>query len=194
MIKLFYGAYANIRNASWQCLIDYGIKSLPIDIIDVAKKSNIKVIKDSDINILKKEERGASILCNGNWYIVYKDSNSYETKRFTIAHELGHIFLGHPIKSGYFAKTVSKNKDSYEAQADSFATRFLSPACVLWGLGLHTAAEIADYCHIAKPEASVRAARMRELYKRNLFLTHPLEKSVYENFEDYIKNNRNLLS
>lgn len=187
---MFYGAYRNIRNASWQCLIDCDIRCLPVDILFIAKTSNIKVIRNSKVNVLLPDESGASILCNGKWYIVYKDSDTYERKRFTVAHELGHIFLGHPIKAGYFARTASKNKDSYETQADSFATRLLIPACVLWGLDLHTAEEISDYCHVSLPAAKIRADRMTELYKRNKFLTHPLERQVYANFEEYIQINR----
>jgi len=60
-----------------------------------------------------------------------------------------------------------------------FASRFLAPACVLWGLNVHTAADIARFCEISKEAAEIRAKRMAELYKRNMFLTSPLERRVY---------------
>lgn len=34
------------------------------------------------------------------------------------------------------------------------------------------------------------AGRMKELYRRDKFLTSPLERAVFENFRDYITNNR----
>lgn len=71
-----------------------------------------------------------------------------------------------------------------------FAARVLAPACVLWGLGLHTPEEIASACNISFSAAQVRAKRMDELYRRQKFLTSPLEKQLFERFFDYIENNR----
>ena len=140
--------------------------------------------------MLKPNENGASILHNDKWYIIYNDNDTISSKRFTVAHELGHILLGHPHKSGYFSQRNGRNYESNEMQADSFASRLLSPACILWGLDLHTPEEIADYCQISMWLARFRANRMRELYERNKFLTHPLERQVYANFEEYIQINR----
>ncbi len=67
-----------------------------------------------------------------------------------------------------------------------FAARLLAPACVLWGLRLHTWEEMADVCAISKPAAINRAARMEELYRRQKFLTSPLEQRVYEQFKPFI--------
>jgi len=71
-----------------------------------------------------------------------------------------------------------------------FASRFLAPACVLWGLNVHTAADIARICEISAEAAGIRAKRMAELYKRNMFLTSPLERRVYGQFEKFIEQNR----
>lgn len=70
-----------------------------------------------------------------------------------------------------------------------FAIRLLSPACVLWGLNLHTAEEIAEYCDISLQAASYRAERMAELYRRNRFLRSPVERTLYKQFEPFIKEN-----
>lgn len=180
---MFYGAYKNVRNSAWQCLIDFKINSLPVDVLQIAKSADIKVIKNSLINELKESELGAA-LCDGDkWYIIYDDTLSSSQKRFVVAHELGHIFLGHRLKNGHFVH------DNYklEKEANSFASKLLSPACVLWGLDLHSANEISNQCNLTTIQAAARAKRMSVLYKRQMFLKSDIEKKVYKLFEDYIQ-------
>lgn len=186
-----YGRYKNIRNASWQALIDFQFSQLPVMLTDVAKQAGIKIIKNSDCRVLSNNQIGLSIYANNKWYIIYDDRNSKERCRFTIAHELGHIFLGHSVTNNGRFRTVGEiDKPEEEQAADMFAIRFLAPACILKGLNLHTAEEISKACCISHQAAKHRANRMTVLYKRNKFLLSSLEKQVYKNFENYIKNNR----
>ncbi|MDE5985185.1 MAG: ImmA/IrrE family metallo-endopeptidase, partial [Eubacterium sp.] len=134
---------------------------------------------------------GLSIYSNNKWYIIYDDTNIRERCRFTIAHELGHIFLGHSLTdSGMYRTAGTINKPDEEQAADMFAIRFLAPACVLKGLDLHTAKEISDTCCISMQAAQYRANRMKILYDRNKFFLNPLERQVYKNFEDYIHSKK----
>lgn len=190
LIQNFYGFYQKARNASWQVLLDFDIRSLPVNILTIANRSNITVVKNSIAHELEENEAGLSVLERNRWYIVYDDTNSKERSRFTIAHELGHIFLGHPLNFGYHARTTSKRKPKTESEADVFASRLLAPACVLWGLDLHTPEEISKYCGISLSAAQIRADRMKILYERQKFLTSPLEKKVFVNFKEYINQNR----
>lgn len=186
-----YGRYKKARNASWQALIDNRINSLPVDIIKVALDNDITLLKNSDAKKLAIDEVGISIFDGGQWFVVYDDSLPLGRKRFTVAHELGHIFLGHPLIAGYrYTRISAPNLPPTETEANIFASRLLCPACVLWGLHLRTAAEIADCCEISIEAASIRAERMSELYKRKKFLTNPLEKQVFEQFRGFIDKNR----
>lgn len=185
-----YGVYKDVRDAAWQCLIDCGIKHLPVNLNEVTKQFNIKVIKNSSINLLGPSENGASVLYEKECFIVFDDENTPQRCRFTIAHELGHILLGHPTRDGYHARTIDKERPQIESEADMFAIRLLAPACVIWGLGLHTAEEIAKVCNISFTAAKIRAERMDMLYKRKKFLISPLERKVYEQFKGFIDNYR----
>lgn len=185
-----YGAYKNVRDSVWQVLLDYDVRSIPVKVVDIARSSGISIVKNSEVNELSNSEVGASILDGDKWYIVYDDTVSKERIRFTIAHELGHIFLGHPLKLGYHARTIDIDKPETERQADMFAIRLLVPACVVWGLNLHTPEEIQKEFHISHTAARARASRMETLYERNKFLSSSLERLVYENFKDYISANR----
>lgn len=187
-----YGAYKNVRNAAWQCLIDFEIKELPVNLMSISKKADIKILKNSSVNELEPGESGASLLEESHqWYIVYDDQNTRQRSRFTIAHEFGHIFLGHELRNGHHARTFDKSKSESEREADLFAARLLAPACVLWGLDKHTAVEISGLCDISISAAQARANRMTILYERNMFLTSPLERKVYDNFRDFITRYNN---
>lgn len=185
-----YGAYKKARNASWQALIDNKIDSLPVDVVKIVRDNGILLVKNSQANELRKNEAGISIFDGKQWFIVYDDTLPLGRKRFTVAHELGHIFLGHPLVAGFHARTTGGKLPQTENEANVFASRFLAPACVLWGLNAHTAAEISRFCEISKEAAEIRAKRMAELYKRNMFLTSSLERRVYSQFEKFIEQNR----
>ena len=186
---MIYGKYKNIRNASWQCIIDYNITKLPISLVSIANKSNIQIVKNSVVNLLRATERGISVHDGDKWLIVYDDNIKTSVNRFTIAHEFGHIFLGHELKKGYYARTFD-NKPEVEQAADMFAARLLAPACVLHELHATTAEKIAEICNISIQAAKHRAERMAILEARNKYYLHPLERQVRKQFEDYIKENR----
>lgn len=187
---MIYGIYKNVRNAAWQCLIDYKISDLPVSVISIAKSAGIKVVKNSLVNELAPNESGASILVGNKWYIIYDNENTRKRCRFTVAHELGHIFLGHELRKGYHARTFNTQKPAVEQEADAFAARLLAPACVLWALNKYTASDISKLCDISMTAAHYRAERMKILYSRNKFLTSPLERAVYKNFEEYIEKQK----
>lgn len=77
-----------------------------------------------------------------------------------------------------------------EQAANVFASRLLAPACVLWGCGVQSAEDIEQLCDISRAAAEFRWTRMQELYRRQRFLTSPLERLVYDQFADYIRGHR----
>ena len=115
-------------------------------------------------------------------YIFFDANDIPVRQRFSIMHELGHYLLGH-LDNG---EITSENEEA----ADRFAADVLMPACVLWRLNLHTAQEIADLCNVSMQAAKIRAKRMEVLYDRNMFLSHPLERQVFNQFKDFINQNK----
>ena len=90
-----YNKYKEARDAAWRVLIDNDIRELPVSLVQIARNNGITIVKDSEAKMLTPGVSGLSILENGKWYIVYNDMEPAGRRRFTIAHELGHIFLGH---------------------------------------------------------------------------------------------------
>lgn len=134
-MKNIYGLYKQSRNASWQLLIDSNIRSLPVSVTAISKSANIHIIKNSTVNELQNGESGVSIIRNDKWYIIYDDTTSKQRARYTIAHELGHIFLGHPLKAGYHARIIDVDRPEAEWQAERFAAGLLALHAFYGGLG-----------------------------------------------------------
>ncbi len=186
----YYGVYTACRDAAWRCLLDFNVRSLPVKLMSATRLAGIRVIRDSNVNELRRDESGASIFLDGRWSIVYDDRMPICESRMVIAHELGHILLGHEYKySDYrFSKSGKKLKSEYEA--DLFAIRLLAPACVLHELKITDADKIAKLCEIPKKIATERAKRMEILEERSRFYHSELERKVYENFREFIEDHR----
>ena len=77
-----------------------------------------------------------------------------------------------------------------EQEADVFASRLLSPTCVLLGLGLKTPAQISKFCEISYTASKIRCYQMQSIYKRNEYTMCDLEREVYGNFKEFIDKNK----
>lgn len=187
VIFLNYEIYKNVRNASWQCLIDCCITSLPTNLADFCKHFYIRIIENSSLKIhqLKDNERGKIMIFQNQLILVVRDTDPMYIQRYTIAHEIGHILL---------------RKDISEYEAERFAIDVLAPACVLWALDMHEPEDIAKLCNISITSAHIRSERMELLYKReqeflgtrghSCFLQSPLERKVYEQFKPFIDESK----
>lgn len=182
-----YGKYKQARNASWQCIIDYGINHLPVKINTIIRQSeNIKLCKNSLADMLPDGKSGMTIYKNGVFYIIYNDLDSHARCRFSIAHELGHIFLGHVLVDAPEYKIFSCSNDE-ESAANVFARGLLAPACILHEIGALSADQIKQVCDISYSAASIRVERMAELERRNKYYLSPTERQVREQFLPFIQ-------
>ena len=179
-----YKNYQKSRNAAWELLIDCEIKELPIKITKICLQIGIPV-KFAD---LQSNSDGYTFIHQGQPIIVInKNCTSMSRLRFTVAHELGHIILGHVGKYALVNREPSPNDNPIEQEANIFASRLLAPACVLWACQVQSAEDIMKLCDISYQAASFRMERMKVLYARNKFLTSPLERIVFDNFRPFIR-------
>lgn len=181
-----YKDYQNSRDAAWRLLIDLKVGELPIRSGAMCRALGIEVkyYTPEDAN------DGMSFLNDGVPTILVSSAAPVQRQRFTAAHELGHIILGHVGRYALVNREPSAQDDPVEQEANVFASRLLAPACVLWGCNARTAKEIATLCDISLQAARFRAERMAVLYRRDKFLTSPLEREVYRQFADYIAGHR----
>ena len=200
-----YQNYVISRNWSWKKLIYHNEKRLPIKISKICEAEGIEIIpyKDaSDIQLFEYwrdsvQGDGFAIDLNGRKFIFYNDACTVERQRFTVAHEYGHHVRGNVSKVPTCRNNEpSEEDDLIERGANIIASRLLAPACVLWGIGVHSANEIAELCHISAIAAEWRMERLNKLYEReqeflqtrgySCFLQSDLEKQVFAQFKAYI--------
>lgn len=190
-----YDFYRQARDASWQFLLESEVGVLPLPLSAICQQRDITLMLDTKGIYLTYSDKGVTFKTpEGKWHILLNPADSVPVRRYTTAHELGHIYLEHPMYDGRYGRTFGIQKtatqDPIEYQAERFAIGILAPACVLYGLGIHTAEDISKVCGISLSAARIRAERMSILYQRKSFFCSPLERKVFEIFEDFIKANR----
>ena len=193
-----YKDYQNARDTAWKILLDCKIDRLPVDLNLICRALGVRtasyrsaevLIQRRNLSEIVARSDGLSFFVENTPVALYNSDCTPERIRFTVAHELGHIVLGHvsPGTVTVVNREPSPNDNPQETAANQFAARLLAPACVLWGLDLHTPEEIARACYISMQSAEFRASRMDVLYARNRFLSSPLERRLYQQFLQFIK-------
>ena len=181
-----YKDYQYSRDMAWRILRDLHIRELPVSTTEVCRRMGVavKLYDPTDDN------DGCSLIIDGQPIILVRREMLPTRQRFTTAHELGHILLEHVGQYPLVNREPQATDNPIEQAANVFAARLLAPACVLWGCGVQTAADIQRLCHISRQAAEYRMARMQLLYARDRFLISPLELAVYRQFKEYIKKNQ----
>lgn len=116
-------------------------KSQPLELFNPES-----VLKNIDYRLLRSKSLGQSTYDSGRFetaglintkqkYVAISEKFSLEQQRFTLAHEIGHLVLGHKITSGdqiHRDRPISKSSrliltDPMERQANKFASQLLMP-------------------------------------------------------------------
>ncbi len=100
----------------------------PVDVFSLVKSS-----EDLTLVFYPMGERMSGIcIRDGKNKIIGVNSNTtYGRQRFTVAHELYHLYFHENFRSVVCSKELEKNKDTMEKEADMFASYFLAPYEVL---------------------------------------------------------------
>lgn len=192
-----YDDYKRARDLSWRVLLDTGTRELPVKVsrICVAYGVTLRSYQAGAplIRVLGLEDQcevsdGFTVRSDGRCYVFYNMEQSPGRVRFTIAHELGHVLLGHLGDGEHtvYNREPSPEDSPEEHTANVFASRLLAPACVLHALGAVTPEQIAAACDISMAAARFRAGRMGVLEQRSKYGASPLERQVLAQFQLYI--------
>lgn len=200
-----YAEYKNARNKVWDLITRYNINTLPVSLETLCWQMGItllsyqngkNIIHAYELEPFVSENDGFCTAIQNNYIIFFNpETENKAQKNFTIAHELGHIVLGHLLEENDACKnstTVWNNNadepNYLERSANIFASRLLAPACVLKEIGIRSAREIHLLCEMPLEFSVKRAKRMEELYARDKWYLNPLEQKAIEQFRDFIQN------
>lgn len=134
---------------------------------------------------------------DGGYMILINSREPPKRQRFTCAHELGHILLGHVDELGKAYRDPHKEDNPHETDANIFASRLLAPSIVLRDIGAFTANDISRICDISIEAARFRAKRLELLMKReekyletrnrSCFGISRYEREVEKQFREFIE-------
>lgn len=152
------------------------IVEFPVDILSIIKTySRIRVSKYSDLmyknglsveevyNYLNTEEAVTDYDADKNRYLIrYNDINDYKSDqrlRWTLAHELGHILIGHLFDSRTSVNNSSLPDEEYklyESEANYFAATLLANPILLNKYRINSENDLAELCDISLSAAKNR--------------------------------------
>lgn len=117
---------------------------------------------------------GFSIKWGNEYFIFYNPelkADCYERYRFTVAHEIGHIYLFHHIYVNDFLFMSNSGKALWEMHADTFAQNILMPLKYKTFYKNNNLSVIMNKFAVSKAMASTRINKIYEdeMFNRRLF-------------------------
>ncbi len=154
--------YRKIERVVIDMYFHYNIKSVPVDPFDIAKREHFaltpisKVPEDLKKALKKYEYDGMSFYYTPDHLnvIVYDDSACIQRQKFTVMHELGHIYLGHKEES-----ELAKECANY------FAAYALAPTPLIWYYNCTSELDIQKIFDITDRPATIRFSAYKKWMK-----------------------------
>ena len=185
--QCYHVDYKKIIETVYKLIAELEIKKLPVLVDYITNELWIKQIKNCDLQkpLLHLNQNGLAVLSEGKFYIIYNEKDNLQERRFTVAHEIGHILLGHLFSN----PTSQQEKKIREQEADIFATFLLAPVCVIQALKLQTPKEIQSVCNMPYQYAQwCLEFAISDLSKFSAQKINDLENKIYKQFQSYINN------
>lgn len=171
------------------------IKRLPINPLELIG-NNIKLlsyenfVKYSNMSIdelFEISKEGFTIYKDGFFVIAYnKDVSNVGRRRFTLMHELSHIYLEHIGDNAFNTTALRKNNADIEKEADEFAIEMLCPMAVLHYCAVNTISEIKKMCGVSAKAAAKQLEKLKTLRENRYSFNEPHDKKVLIHFSEFI--------
>lgn len=167
-----YARYDYCNQKACEFLEEYNICSFPFDVEKIIHKSKWGLVtyselmaqfscgRDTVVRCLGSED-GYTQLDDTNYCIAYNDEKQLgDRKRFTLMHEIGHIYLGHLVDfeaTRLYRGSLTKQENRIlENEANAFARNVLVPTTLLRQLKNKNALNISKQFGITYAAAKTR--------------------------------------
>jgi Zn-dependent peptidase ImmA (M78 family) len=172
--------YAAARRA--RATLGLGLEAPLADIVEVVEDlESIPVM----VLALPQGIAGLQGSKQGRHFVFLNGTQAVSRQRFTLAHELGHIEMGHGASVDYEDNVLgSSRRAPREVQADSFAAEFMAPldGVGTWlnlmhgpDLSLETVVRLAHHFHVS---ATAALYRLQAVWRLNKSKYQPLEAAI----------------
>jgi hypothetical protein len=191
------GRYNKVMGVVQEFFRNEKIVEFPIDPFTIITRNRWGVIKYSELAAKHRtsvsevisafqSEDGYTIFDGEGYTIAYNDQvESFARIRFTLMHEIGHIYLGHLTDFNETVLSRSRlTEDNYkvlENEANCFARNTLAPAPIVSELGLLQESDLMQFFQISRQAAEARLRFLR------WDLSTPLN-SLMSQVQDFIKD------
>ncbi len=189
----------DITLKGWRLIVDERIDALPVDPFEIAAAHGVKVLTYSDYcgvmglsrnELVAKHGRDGFTLVIDRRHLIFHDENNNSSRiRWTVMHELSHVFLGHfepgaahPARG----EGAGGGKSKPEAAADELTARILSPMIVLHLCCVASLDELQKLTGLSREASLYRWKRLCHLRRIKKFLRHELELEVARQFQPFI--------
>lgn len=196
----YYINYNAVRSQAINLLLDLKIDRYPISPAQICKKKSWQLISMAEYASMCnscESEIKHSLFIGCDAYTFYNMKTSeykivYDRQRhftgrenWTIAHEIGHIVLGHHKtgKAGYKSIIINQS-ERYELEADYFAGHLLSTPVILNALNVSSPDQIAHICRLSKA-ASISRKRALDIWRIKGYVSKN-ELCLLTAFDEYL--------
>lgn len=157
--------YPLARNMARKVLKQYKIVDVPTDLRKICEGEGLEYMELDDPEAV---DGMLMELEDGTRVAMVNRAKAYVRGRFTLAHELGHIFLRHDKRDFYDAETVRElgedmpesAKPPWEQEADAFAAELLIPQELLkkYQAELKNPEKLAGIFQVSRPAMVIAIA------------------------------------
>lgn len=145
-----------------------------------------------DISVLCKSNSGATHYdpSSNRYLILYNTSMNQGRILWTLAHEIGHICIGHleAIEEAEIAYTEQRDFYSqFESEADYFTWNFLAPLPVMREMGIQSAAETKATYGLSTQAAALQYDRYMKWCRSHIKTAW--ENNIIREFRRKFRNN-----
>lgn len=151
---------------------------------ELAKEYGVTV---KDIETAFQSEDGYTIFDGDNYTIAYNDTiRVYGRIRFTLMHEIGHIYMNHLIDFDETVLTRSslteKKYKVLENEANSFARNILAPVMLVKDLKLNSINDLVRCFEMSRQAAKVRLETLLKDYRYTLSNLIQFQRRHFKSF------------
>ncbi|MEA5057736.1 MAG: ImmA/IrrE family metallo-endopeptidase [Anaerotignum propionicum] len=189
-----------LQHAAWRFILDQNINSLPVDPFRIARKNGwiiytyeefaTLVNKSVETLISRYENDGFAFWSrrDGCFIICYNSTLPFSVCRWTLLHEMAHIYLKHiSSENPLLSRVRTQERSLLEVEAQGFARRVLCPSIVLHNCKAFEPEEIMRLCGISREAAGYRSDYIKKLELRGKFRVDPLEIQVEDQFFCFVR-------